>query len=247
MNKEDRELQFREYIETCMNPQNIELIGLGNPYAKILLVGQESARKANNGDEVKIIRADNEDYLSKLRKGDWYNLYHHPRFYEDRKNKYGKRVLNRTWNAYQKLVDYIRPEAKRCKIVEKTDFCMDAFTTELNNTVSPHHALEWKPRIETFKHSDFIKGFPVVVLACSNYINEKQIIETFIVEPGIEHCYSKKTKAMRFKTYYSSDHSRLVIHTRQLSQYSEALLHGMADNIQNHFKEIGEPHEALSY
>lgn len=242
MNKEERVLQFREYIETCKNFN--EIIGLGNPYAKILLIGQESAGKGN-ADE--LIKNNIRDVSACFYNGDLYKLYYQSRFYPDRVDKYGKRILNRTWNAYQKLIDYIRPEAKRCKDIEKTDFCMDAFTTELNNTVSPHHALDWKPRIETFNCSGFIKGFPVVVLACSNYINEKQIIETFIVEPGEEQCYSRRTRAMRFKPYYSSDHSQLVIHTRQLSQYSDALLHGMADIIQTHFKEMGESYNSLSY
>lgn len=52
---------------------------------------------------------------------------------------------------------------------------------------------------------------------------------------------------MRFKSYHSADCSRLVIHTRQLSQYSEALLRGMTEEIQKHFNEIGESYEVVSY
>lgn len=241
MIKKERELQFRDYINACMNKDVKELIGLGNPYAKILLVGQESAKIVNIGEENKQITEDNNNFITWLTNKNFEYLYHQPRFYQNRLKKNGKPILNCTWNAYQKLIDYIRPEEKRCMDKKgDTDFCMDAFTTELNNTLSPHCAQDWKPRIESFKCSSFIKGFPVVILACSHYINEKQIIETFVVEPGDEHNYSKNTRAMRFKTYHSIDRSRLVLHTRQLSQYSDALLRGMAEEIQKHFNEIGE-------
>lgn len=44
MNKAEKESQFRAYFETCnSNPDNLEMVGIGNPYAKILIVGQESA------------------------------------------------------------------------------------------------------------------------------------------------------------------------------------------------------------
>lgn len=44
MNKAERESQFRAYFETCTShPDNPEMVGMGNPYAKILIVGQESA------------------------------------------------------------------------------------------------------------------------------------------------------------------------------------------------------------
>lgn len=242
MNNEERKLQFREYLKVC-NDIN-ELVGLGNPYTKILLVGQESAGKGSADD---LIRKNIEDVTACFNNGDLYKLYNQSRFYPDRVDKKGNRILNRTWNAYQKLIDYIRPMEKRCTDRYYTDFCMDAFTTELNNTVSPHHAPVFNSRIESFKRFSFIKGFPVVVLACSRYINEKQIIETFDVEPGEEHIYSERSRSMRFKTYHSSDRSRLVIHTRQLSQYSDVLLRGMSEEIQNHFNEIGESYEAVCY
>ena len=232
MNKENRLSQFRAYFETCQsNPKNLEIVGMGNPYARILIVGQESAEMD--------IRRNIEDVSTCLNKGDFHNLYYQPRFYENRIGNNGKRILNRTWNAYQKLIDYIRPEEKRCKDPEHTDFCMDAFTTELNNTVSPHRAPDWKPRIETFKESDFIKGFSVVVLACCRYINEDQIRDTFNVTKDFSSERHTKlySRSMWFDVYHSVDGKRLVIHTRQLSQYSDELLRGMADVIRGHFEE----------
>lgn len=181
MRRDVRESQFRNYIELCKrNPNDPEIVGQGNPYAKILLVGQESAML---GDSKIIIRRNIDYSLECLNKGDFSGMYFSPRFYENRRDKNGNSILNRTWCAYQKLIDYIRPKEKRCIYSDKTDFCKDAFTTELNNTVSPHHARDWKPRINTFKKSDFIKGFPIVILACSNYIHNTegdwQINDTF--------------------------------------------------------------------
>lgn len=249
MFKEERELQFRRYLKTC-NDFN-ELVGLGNPYAKILLVGQESAGR---GNAVDLIRKNIEDVTACFNNGDLHKLYNQSRFYPDRVDKNGNRILNRTWNAYQKLIDYIRPEEKRLNDPENTDFCKDAFTTEINNTVSPHNpppGIEWKPRIDTFKASEYIKGFPVVILACSHYIQNGednwQINETFDVTFDLTDGAHKYTKGMSFYTHHNADRSRLVIHTRQLSQYSDALLRGMAGEIQKHFNEIGESYEAVCY
>jgi len=250
MIKEERELQFREYMNTCTCRSKNEYIGLGNPYAKILLIGQEPAQSGNADEHIK---KNIDDISACLNNGDLHLLYRQSRFYEDRKDKNGNRILNRTWNAYQKLIDYIRPEGKKCMDPENTDFCMDAFTTELNNTVSLRQAQahDRKLRIETLKKSEFIKGFPVIILACGPYIHniegDWQIDNTFDVTfdlPDGKHEYSR---GMCFYTHHSPDRRRLVIHTRQLSQHSDELLSGMAKVIKDHFYEIGESFEAICY
>jgi hypothetical protein len=251
MNKEERKLQFREYLNTCMNKDIKELIGLGNPYAKILLIGQESAIEVKEGDENVKIEEVNNTFIESLNNRNFQYIYHQPRFYPDRIDKKGNRIFNKTWNAYQKLIDYIRPEEKRCKDPNYTDFCMDAFTTEINNTISVHRASKRILRIDTFKNSDYIKGFPVIILACSDYIrnvgNNRQIDDTFDVTFDLSDGAHKYCGRMNFYTHHSADRRRLVIHTRQLSQYSDTLLHGMAEEIQKHFDKIGESYEAVSY
>ncbi len=247
MTKEERERQFRAYIDACRSKD--EYIGLGNPYAKILLIGQEPAQSGNAEEHIK---KNIEDIPACLNNGDLRLLYHQSRFYKDRMDKNNNRILNRTWNAYQKLIDYIRPEEKRCMNREKTDFCMDAFTTELNNTFSLRQSPERKLRIETLKESDFIRGFPVIILACGPYIHnidkDRQIDDTFRVtfDGHPEGYYVYNTK--KFFTHHSRpDRKRLVIHTIQMSQYSNDLLRGMAEVIKTHFKEIGETYEAICY
>lgn len=240
MNKEIREQQFREYIDACRRKH--EYVGLGNPYANILLIGQEPAQA---GDADEHIKKNIDDVLACLNNGDLDKLYHQPRFYTDRTDRNGKPILNRTWDAYQKLIDYIRPPERRSIDRKYTDFCMDAFTTELNNTVSPRQAKERKLRLETLKESDFIRGFPVIILACGPYIHnidgDRQIDETFSVtyDGDAEGRYDySKSKSKWFCTHHSSDHRRLVIHTIQLSQYSNDLLSGMAQQIQQHLDGI---------
>ena len=247
MKKEERERQFRAYIDACRSKN--EYIGLGNPYAKILLIGQEPAQ---SGNAEKHIKKNIEDIPACLNNGDLRLLYHQRRFYKDRMDKNNNRILNRTWNAYQKLIDYIRPEEKRCMDREKTDFCMDAFTTELNNTVSLRQSPERKLRIETLKESDFIRGFPVIILACGPYIHnidgDRQIDDTFRVTFDLTDGKHEYSKGKWFYTHHSRpDRKRLVIHTIQLSQYSEDLLRGMADVIKDHLDKIGESYEAICY
>ena len=45
------------------------------------------------------------------------------------------------------------------------------------------------------------------------------------------------SRSMWFDAYHSADGKRLVINTKQLSQYSDELLRGMADVIREHFEE----------
>lgn len=246
MIKEEREILFRAYINVCKNKN--EYIGLGNPYAKILLIGQEPAQSGNADEHIK---KNIDDITACLNNGDLHLLYHQSRFYKDRKDKNGNPILNRTWNAYQKLIDYIRPEGKKCMDPENTDFCMDAFTTEINNTVSLRPAHDRKLRIETLKESDFIKGFPVIILACGPYIHniegDRQIDNTFDVTFDLPDGKHQSPTGMCFYTHHSSDRRRLVIHTRQLSQHSDELLRGMAEVIKDHFSKIGESYEAICY
>lgn len=146
MNKAERESQIRAYFETCnSHPDNLEMVGIGNPSAKILIVGQESADMA--------IRRNIEDVSACLNKGD-------------------------------------------CR-----------------------------------------------------YINEDQIGDTFDVtkDSSSGRHTNQYSRSMWFDVYHSADGKRLVIHTRQLSQYSDELLEGMADVIKGHFRKREEEYRAEWY
>lgn len=231
MNTDERKEAFKQYIETCMNKSEQEPIGIGNPYAKILLIGKESSLTGKPNVEV-----DNRNVKRCFENDDLENLFEQPRHH----------VANHTWNIYQKLIDQVRGYA--CTNKEKNDFCRDAFTTEINNTVCQNtRKAVRKLRIETFKNSEFIKGFPVIILACSNYIrNEEgnwQINDTFDVtfdEVDGAHTYPS-SKTNWYFTHHSKDGKRLVIHTRQLSQNCmNQLVSDIAEEIKKHLEKIGE-------
>ena len=118
----------------------------------------------------------------------------------------------------------------------------------MNNTVSPTTAIaEHKFRIDTFKNSGFINGFPVIILACSDYIHnvpgEWQINDTFGVEfDTLNGAHTNYSKGNWFYVHHSRpDGNRLLIHTRNLSQNcSNFLLQDIAKVINNHFDFIGD-------
>ncbi len=127
----------------------------------------------------------------------------------------------------------------RCYFLEKTK-CND-FRVHLkkDNLIST--------RGKRFTHVYFYMN---VILACSYYIHNTegdwQINNTFGVtfdEPDGKRIIG----GMKYYIHHSKDRKRLVIHTRQLSQYSNELLRSMANTIRKHFKEIGESYEAICY
>ena len=128
-----------------------------------------------------------------------------------------------------------------------------AFTTEMSNIPSKHSHLTKKIkegidiRIEFLKQSKFIQSFPVVILACSNYIRNDEasgytINETFGVkfdnEPKADGrpigAHVDYPKGFWYFTHHSNDGKKLVIHTIQLSQFYKPMLEDMAEEIRKH-------------
>lgn len=225
MDKERRLQAFKQYIETC--EKKTEYVGLGNPCADILLIGKEPS---NDGDDKKHILKNIRDVKACFENGDLPCLYKQDR----------PPFANHTWNLYQKMIDYVFE--RKCEDDGKTDFGVFAFTTEMNNTVSLRTATaKQKYRLDTFKDSSFIQDFPVVILACSNYIHniegDWQINETFNVTFDIKDGAHKYTSGNWFFTHHSADGKRLVIHTRQLSQNCKnELLRDIAEIVGCHLK-----------
>lgn len=239
MNSLERLCAFEDVIKTCKSQE--QLIGTGNPLAPILVIGKESAYKAQSKEEIKEhIKGNIKAVENCFYNGDLVNLYlqGHPQSH------------THTWNVYQKLFDYIiyENEQQRGKGTA-LDFGTWGFFTEMNNTASPKTAdAERNLRIEMFKHP-FFRDFSVVILACSNYIinqgDKRQIDETFAVR------YDKERdcriggpvyeKGQWFYTHHSEDGKRLVIHTRQLSQYyNDLMLQDMAKIVRWHLLNSGK-------
>lgn len=159
-------------------------------------------------------------------------------------------TAKKTWCNYQKLIENVyRPKEFNPELF---DFEKYAFTTELNTIFRPKAVLDditknnINKRLRFFKDSEFINSFPVIVLACNNFIsnNEKGffINETFGVEYDGESKgkHQEKTRGHWFYTHHSDNGEKLVIHTRQLSfLFDYSLLNHLAEEIKEHLIKLG--------
>ncbi len=222
----DREELFEEYIRLCKGKQ---FCGQGEKNSDILIVGKEST---------------NENIESN------FNL---------NKEEWGCGIIRddkgiETWKNYQYLIDSIYDGIKPHKPKGKLDFEKYAYTTELSSIPRKQSNYpEAKPsiqdRLRFFEKSKFIQDFPVIILACGNYIrNNKKVREidnTFHVE--FCHEYGKKEHKNRFWTHIgNNDPRRLVIHTKQFSlrymnkEDKDWLIKNMASVIRDHLIKLGK-------
>jgi len=129
------------------------------------------------------------------------------------------------------------------------DFLENVFTTEINDAPNKNTSTADKSKLNErkslFKESAFIQGFPVVVLACSNYIknNEdiREIEEIFGVKYEADFPKNVYNRTNWFFPHYNEIGSKLVIHTRQLSADVKGdLLIDMAEIIRDHLNKISK-------
>lgn len=259
-----KERMFKEYINTCL--QKNQICGLGNPDADILIIGQEHFAPQEVSDEKwKELLLDNYNFCNQY---DSNTNYIKPKGDIDDN---GKLRRNNTWCNYQDLLDGVY--CRQSRQPNMLDFEYYAFTTELNskpkptsNTNKMTNTKEEKERekqevsdrvfkrLMLLRESEFIKTFPVIILACGPYVvNQKekgllQINDTFNVvydeelgSNGIPEGWHQKEKGkMWFTTHHNpNDKTKLVIHTWQLSRKDKALLNEMADVIRDHLHKLG--------
>ena len=219
----DREVLFEEFINEC--EKNNQICGQGNPNADILIIGKESTDTREDALYRNIERCRNKMERDALRPID---------------------PNNKTWANYQNLFDNIY--CRKSEFIDKWDFEKYAFTTELSSIPRKNsNYTEAKPyikdRLRFFEASEFIKSFPVVILACGGYIKNddkvREIDNTFHVEFCKE--YGSKESKNRFWTHIDKkDPRKLVIHTRQFSNgISKDLIKEMASVIREHLRKLG--------
>ena len=236
MNTLERIQAFEELIQYSEREQ--QFLGTGNPLAPILIIGKESADNAKDEEAIDKHICNN----VKAVKDCFYNC--------DLANLYLQvhpKHAGSTWNIYQKLIDYILYEKQQEREMgSPLPFGVRSYVTEMNNTVSPKTKnAEDRLRPDYFRHRFFL-DFPVVVLACSDYIQNVpgnwQINDIFQVTYDVGNGkYSNYSQGNWFYTHRSSDSKRLVIHTRQLSMnVSEDMLRDMADVIRVHLLKWGK-------
>ena len=237
-------------------------IGTGNPNSKILIVGKETATDIENkanGDE-HYVRFQNEmlqdfkenaikwnsnienlvnaDSLPNWIGGKDSPLTSNPLF--PFKSLHSKELKEgQTWSKYQKLHDLIFLNDISTVKEKEIDFHNNFFLTEMNSAPAKFTKDADKSGIpnrkKVFKESDFFQNFPVVILACSNYISGNEIEEIFNVKFDKQIGNEKQL----FWTHYNADKTKLVIHTRQLStNVSDKLLIEIANEIINFLNKL---------
>ncbi len=246
----DREILFLEFLKECGDKEQI--CGAGNHNSNILLVGNEHYSKTSvSDDDWKNYLKTNYDYCANTKT--WSNF-----------NK------SKTWLYYQKLIDAAIPNRLKPTVRGERNFEEDAFTTELNSEAKPSSRVKGKEReelrkriqsrLDLFKQSEFIKSFPVVVLACGSYLINNvekgitQINDTFDVKfdnqlnrDGVPIGWHKSENGkLWFTTQHSKDKQKLVIHTWQFSlrctkrEDREWLISEMASVIREHLDNLSK-------
>lgn len=223
--------EFKKFVSDCN--LNRFYVGIGNPNARILFIGKEPALP--EGDvEYENNAKEWQEHINN-------ETCHKLEYLVDEKHVLRKSWGCNTWSKYQKLKDHVFNSVERKNYV---DFLRDVFTTEMNDTTNLRTLTADKSSLnakkELFRDSKFIQRFPVIVLACSNYIhNNDEIREiddifgvTYDGDNKGKYCYNKNNW---FFTHHSLSYDKLVIHTRQLSaDVVDEMLRDMAKVINKH-------------
>ncbi len=232
------EKDFIEFVEKGVNEY---YIGIGNPNSKILIIGKESAIDKNDFQNLENYKNNASVWNCNIKQ----NTCEAFEYYVDDKHPLRKSWGKNTWSKYQKLYDYILDkETENFKV----DFLNDIFTTEINDspskTTSEANKLNISSRKEILKTSQFIQNFPVIILACSNYISNKEknreIDNIFDVKYIGDEIGTKFYSAGNwYFLHYNEDKTKLVIHTRQLStNVNNDLLKDLSKIIKCHLEQI---------
>ena len=217
--------EFRELIERFAHIPDY-YVGIGNPDAEILIVGKEGVTKDIPEGEISL----SSQWLRKIEAGEPVDF--------NFRNPDGRPFrIGDTYTKYQKLHDYIFSEERGSGIGREVDFFKNIFITEMNVNrarMSKEASKEGmqKRKEEFFRDTEFIRQFPVVVLACGAYVDncrKKEIDAIFGVEFDAEYRSDDASGAQAFWTHYNAGRTKLVIHTRQLSSdVRDTLLRKMA-------------------
>ncbi|WP_348825582.1 hypothetical protein [Flavobacterium aestuarii] len=230
----------KDFIDFVEKGVNEFYIGTGNPNSKILIIGKESAIETNNLHSFEWYRNNAQDWKKHIENKTCEVLEYKIDVKHPLRKSWGKN----TWSKYQKLSDYIlEKETENFKV----DFLNHIFTSEINDspskTTSKADKTNISSRKEILKVSEFIQNFPVIVLACSDYItnseNNREINNIFDVEYiGSEMGTKYYSTGNWYFLHYNKNKTKLVIHTRQLStNVNNELLKDLAKIIRKHLNQ----------
>lgn len=213
---------FKEFLEsdTSDRKPNPYYIGFGNPGASILILGKEKGFDFDrNSDQAWRESIANPQEWQELLSNNISNLNHITysdhvaTCYKNALYPYSCRMkVGHTWSKYQKLIDLIYPlESERVN----NSFLQRTFISEINHSPSKYsqgyESNEISEIRKEFLKIEYFQNFPVIILACGNYMNCEKIRERFLVNFD-----SDKSLPGQKLIIYKSD-KRIIIHTRQLS------------------------------
>jgi hypothetical protein len=238
--------KFINFVKTGIDQKYY--VGVGNPNSNTLLIGKESAIDKDDNEGMKLYEQ-NANYWHGLIMQNKSDILEYPVHNEHPlKSSWGKN----TWSKYQLLSNHIRKNESKPLYI---DFLKHCFTTEMNDAPMKRTGEADKSSLKNrkllFRNSKFIQDFPVVILACSNYIvnndETREIDDVF----GVTYCGDQDgkhyyNKGNWFYLHYSIDKKKLVIHTRQLSaDVSNEMLKDMGNVIRKHLINIGELNNSI--
>lgn len=217
----DYNKEFEKIIDECV--KHNQYVGLGNPNAKILLVGKEAGSPVGS----KLNHGSGESWKE--------NKIDYSRKFTPTEPKLKNN--NHTWQKYQKLHDIILEKLNHKDKIQNRDayeitFVENVFTTELSNLPAPKTSdakkqKEFEPELEkrkkVFWKNQFIKQFPIVIIAASDnkYIEtySGEVCELFDVEFSEQFICAKSDKLWIHHAVKGKNDifPKLLIHTRQLT------------------------------
>lgn len=260
--------EFNQLVDKCIKHK--QFVGFGSPTSEILIIGKEVSTDTDTDSNTPLEIQNSESI--KRNANDWKNnIINEIESRDVKKWDYNpdielcdidnnplfpwkgtiKKQTSDTWKKYQKLHDIIYNGKINSDNSIEVSFLDNFFITEMNQNASrTTNAAQNKSdfienlefRKEKIIDTDYFKRFPVVILACSNYIwnveNDRQITNIFDVKFDKEFSYSSQNK---YRTHYNESGKRLVIHTRQLSMaVLDNMLIGMGNLIRNHLDKISK-------
>ena len=241
-------LEQAKKVELPIEEMKNLFIGMGNPESKILIVGKEASIDGYNAQSIlEIVKnisqweRDINKHWSEVAYREWSEEKFSPLYpYRGQIKKRDSRIRNPkakynfgtspTWLNYQKVRDTILGTFS-----DVINFHENCFITELNQIPSRYSNKQEKVtrekmiaiRQKTIFASEYIRSFPVVILACGDdYVKmlDIKINSLFGVEKygqRREISWGNKGRKQGYDIYRNIHGSppKIVVHTWQLSQY----------------------------
>lgn len=205
---------------TVSKEPNPYFLGFGNPDSDIIIFEQEKAIKKDNSEQINAESIQNPFQWKEIIKNkitDFNYRFIPESIFKNPLHPYdGAPKPTNTWSYYQRLIDFIYPDKPDLNI--NNSFFKFSFITEINHEVSKRSLGNKRDEIRSSVTSHrFFNSFPVTILATGDYLTKQEIEEKFDVQHSKVESDNQLNK--KFTVYTNNDKTRVVINTRQLSNF----------------------------